>query len=90
MFYNFFIVIKTFEFQTYLSSTQVGNVLSSSTTTLVDLSNSTVTQKKQYYKDGETLHNLLLELKNNQDLELLPHEQAHPKIFQALKARIGN
>lgn len=76
-------------FKLTMSSTQVGNALSSSTTTLVDLSNSTVTQKKQYYKDGETLHNLLLELKNNQDLELLPHEQAHPKIFQALKARIG-
>ncbi|CAI1532070.1 hypothetical protein SEUBUCD646_0K00470 [Saccharomyces eubayanus] len=73
-----------------MSSAQIDNALSSSTTTLVDLpNNSTSIQRKQYPKDDKALNRLLVELKNNPDSNILPHDQSHSEIFQALKTRIG-
>ncbi|CAI4034592.1 hypothetical protein SMKI_11G0370 [Saccharomyces mikatae IFO 1815] len=72
-----------------MSSTEVDNTLSSSSTTPVDFSNPTSIQKVQYSKDDKELNDLLHGLKNNPGLKKLPHVQAHSAIFQALKSRIG-
>ncbi|CAI4044412.1 ornithine decarboxylase SPE1 SKDI_11G0370 [Saccharomyces kudriavzevii IFO 1802] len=72
-----------------MSRAQIGNVLSNFATTILEVSSPTPTQNKQYCKDDKALNKLLLGLKNNPDLDILPHDQAHSAIFQALRVRIG-